>query len=242
MSGLKNITKQRVLAILVAIIFVAIEAYVLSFAKFSYDHAQSIGIAEELSIQLSLISVSMQSGNKATYSQALADYRKALHDFSKNPYVQSRAHDLLTALQNYSGLHMEESELISQYMELRVATANIATVSTSMKNSEIDAIKVYDFARTYIDFREGIAKISAPELAEIIAKLTSMSNEIIQIAEKSAVCVGGVCQDDALTEKQNAVEDITKRYQDELTKLSLEASEKFNPNQLILDLNNYTKL
>jgi hypothetical protein len=241
MSGLKNITKQRVLAIIVAIIFVAIEAYVLSFAKFRYDHAQSTGIAEELSIQLSLISVSMQSGNKAAYSQALADYRKVLDDFGKNPYVQSRAHDLLTSLQNYSGLHMEESELISQYMELRVATANIETVSDSLKSSEIDAIKVYDFAHTYIDFREGIAKIDAPELADLISKLTNMSNEIIQITEKSAVCVSA-CQDGALTEKQNTVEDITNRYKDELTKLSLEASEKFNPNQLILDLNNYSKL
>ena len=241
MSGLKNITKQRVLAIIVAIIFVAIEAYVLSFAKFRYDHAQSIGIAEELSIQLSLISVSMQSGNKATYAQALADYRKALDDFGKNPYVHARAHDLLTKLQDYSGLHLEESELISEYMELRVATANIATVSDTLKSSDIDAIKVYDFAHTYIDFREGISKISAPELADIIGKLTDMSNEIIQITEKSAVCVGA-CQDDALTEKQKAVEDITARYKDELTKMSQEASEKYNPNQLILDLNNYSKL
>jgi hypothetical protein len=241
MSGLKNITKQRVLAIIVAIIFVAIEAYVLSFAKFRYDHAQSIGIAEELSVQLSLISVSMQSGNKATYAKALADYRKVLDDFSENPYVRARAHDLLNSLQNYSGLHLEESELISQYMELRVATANIETVSDTIKNSEIDAIKVYDFARTYIDFREGIAKIDAPELAELIGKLTDMSNEMIQIMEKSAVCVG-VCQDDALKEKQATVEDITNRYKDELTKLSLSASEEFNPNQLILDLNNYTKL
>lgn len=241
MSGLKNITKQRVLAIIVAIIFVAIEAYVLSFAKFRYDHAQSIGIAEELSVQLSLISVSMQSGNKATYAKALADYRKVLDDFSENPYVRARAHDLLNSLQNYSGLHLEESELISQYMELRVATANIETVSDTIKKSEIDAIKVYDFARTYIDFREGIAKIDAPELAELIGKLTDMSNEMIQIMEKSAVCVG-VCQDDALKEKQATVEDITNRYKDELTKLSLSASEKFNPNQLILDLNYYTKL
>jgi hypothetical protein len=126
-------------------------------------------------------------------------------------------------------------------MELRVATANIETVSDMIKNSEIDAIKVYDFARTYIDFREGIAKIDAPELAELIGKLTDMSNEMIQIIEKSAVCVG-VCQDDALKEKQATVEDITNRYKDELAKLSLSASEKFNPNQLILDLNNYTKL
>ncbi len=237
----KRIIRTRILAILAIIAFLIIECFVLSFAKFSYDHQQSKYIAEEMSIQLSFISSSLQSGDKAEYTKALTAFRLALDDFSKNHYVTSRAADLLSKLKHYSGELLENSELTAQMMELRVAIATISSVSVAAQTDDIDAIKVYDIIQNYTNFRDGLGVITAPELTDLVQSLTITSNDMIQVLEKSAVCVS-ICPDGALSEKQKAVEDTVIRHKEELEKLSLTVSDKFNPNQLILDLNNYSKL
>ena len=237
----KRIIKTRILAVLAIIAFLIIECIVLSFAKFSYDHQQSKYIAEEMSIQLSFISSSFQSGDKAAYTKALTTFRSALDDFSKNHYVTSRAADLLSKLKHYSGELMEKSELAEQMMELRVAIATISTVSMAAQTEDVDAIKVYDIIQNYTNFRDGLGAITAPELTDLVQSLTLTSNDMIQVLEKSAVCVS-ICPDETLSEKQKSVEDAIIRHKDELEKLSLAVSDVFNPNQLILDLNNYSKL
>ena len=241
MSNPRGFLARRIVAIVAVIAFILVEGYVLSFAKYRYDHDLSVAIADELSVQLSLISASLQSGNKAIYSQAVKDYHSTLIEFSKNYYVRSEAKDLVRALDDYDDRLTVDADFISQIMELRIATATISTVSSGAKSSEIDALKVYDIAQNFINLRDGIEKITAPDLAEIAGKLTTMSNEIIQIADKSAVCIS-ICTDNVLLEKQNVVEDIVKRYKDDLSKLGIAISEKYNPSQLILDLNNYCKL
>ena len=237
----KRLIRTRILAIMAVVTFLVIECFVLSFAKFSYDHQQSKYIAEEMSIQLSFISSSLQSGDKATYIQALTNYRDALDSFGKNHYVTSRAAELLDKLRAYSGILMEESELVTQMMELRIAIATISSVATIAQTDEIDAIKVYDIIQNYTNFRDGLGVITAPELTDLIQSLTVTSNDMIQVLEKSAVCVS-ICPDETLSEKQKSIEDAVVRHKEELEKFSLAVSDKFNPNQLILDLNNYSKL
>ena len=241
MKTIKRVNIYRILATILITAFVIIECFLLSISKIDYDHARSVNIAEEMAIQLSLINTSFQTGNKATYTTAVADFRVALDAFGKNNYVRSNARDFLRSLQQYSRILMEDSECISQIMELRVATSELSNVAEAATESGIDATKVYEIAQNYIDFREGINKIDAPELTDISEKLASLSNEIIQVAEKSAVCVG-ICQDNILTEKQKAVEDVVVRYKEELSKMSVDISEKYNPNQLILDLGNYSNV
>ena len=237
----KRIIKTRILAVMAIIAFLIIECFVLSFAKFSYDHQQSKYIAEEISIQLSFISSSLQSGDKAAYTKALTTFRSALDEFGKNYYASSRASGLLNRLNYYSGEMTENSELITQMMELRVAIATISSVSVAAQTEDVDAIKVYDIIQNYTNFRDGLGVITAPELTELVQSLTLTSNDMIQVLEKSAVCVS-ICPDGTLSEKQKAVEDTVIRHKEELEKLSLAVSNEFNPNQLILDLNNYSKL
>ncbi len=237
----KRVIICRIMAVLGAIVFLVIECYVLSIAKFNFEHEQSRYIADELSFQLSIMSAAFQSGDKTTYTKALTDYRAALHDFSKNYYVSKKATDLLHQLQNYSGLLLEDSEYVSQLMEIRVATAAISTAALAAQKDEIDALKVYNIVQNLTNFRDGMAQIETPELKDLAEKLVSMSEELIQVSEKSAACIS-ICSDESLTEKQGAIQNITERYQDDISKLSLAASEKYNPNQLILDLNNYSKL
>lgn len=241
MSNPRGFLARRVLAILAVIAFILIEGFVLGSAKYRYDHDQSVITADELSVQLSLISASLQSGNKAIYTQAVKDYHSILIEFSKNYYVRTQAQDLVRALDEYDDRLTVDADFVAQLMELRIVTATISAVSSNAKTSDIDALKVYDIAQNYTNLRDGVEKITAPELAEIAGKLTAMSNEIIQIADRTAVCVS-VCTEDVLLEKQNVIEDIVKRYKDELSELSIAVSEKYSPSQLILDLNNYCKL
>ena len=241
MSNPRGFLARRVLAILAVIAFILIEGFVLGSAKYRYDHDQSVITADELSVQLSLISASLQSGNKAIYTQAVKDYHSILIEFSKNYYVRTQAQDLVRALDEYDDRLTVDADFVAQLMELRIVTATISAVSSNAKTSDIDALRVYDIAQNYTNLRDGVEKITAPELAEIAGKLTAMSNEIIQIADRTAVCVS-VCTEDVLLEKQNVIEDIVKRYKDELSELSIAVSEKYSPSQLILDLNNYCKL
>ncbi len=241
MSNPRGFLARRVLAILAVIAFILIEGFVLGSAKYRYDHDQSVITADELSVQLSLISASLQSGNKAIYTQAVKDYHSILIEFSKNYYVRTQAQDLVRALDEYDDRLTVDADFVAQLMELRIVTATISAVSSNAKTSDIDALKVYDIVQNYTNLRDGVEKITAPELAEIAGKLTAMSNEIIQIADRTAVCVS-VCTEDVLLEKQNVIEDIVKRYKDELSELSIAVSEKYSPSQLILDLNNYCKL
>lgn len=241
MSNPRGFFARRILAIIAVVAFILIEGFVLTSAKYRYDHDQSVIVAEELSVQLSLISSSLQSGNKAIYNQAVKDYHSILIEFSKNYYVRTQAQDLVRALDDYDDKLTVDADFIAQLIELRIATATVSSVATNMKTSEIDALKVYDIAQNYINLRDGVEKITAPELSEVASKLTAMSNEIIQIADKTAVCVS-VCTEDVLLQKQAVIEDIVLRYKDEISNLSITVSEKYSPSQLILDLNNYCKL
>ena len=241
MSNPRGFFARRILAIIAVVAFILIEGFVLTSAKYRYDHDQSVIVAEELSVQLSLISSSLQSGNKAIYNQAVKDYHSILIEFSKNYYVRTQAQDLVRALDDYDDKLTVDADFIAQLIELRIATATVSSVATNMKTSEIDALKVYDIAQNYINLRDGVEKITAPELSEVASKLTAMSNEIIQIADKTAVCVS-VCTEDVLLQKQAVIEDIVLRYKDDISNLSIAVSEKYSPSQLILDLNNYCKL
>lgn len=241
MSNPRGFLARRILAIIAVIAFILIEGFVLTSAKYRYDHDQSVIVAEELSVQLSLISASLQSGNKAIYNQAVKDYHSMLIEFSKNYYVRTQAQDLVRALDDYDDKLTVDADSIAQLIELRIATATVSSVAADAKSSDIDALKVYDIAQNYINLRDGVEKITAPELSEVASKLTAMSNEIIQIADKTAVCVS-VCTEDVLLQKQAVIEDIVLRYKDEISNLSITVSEKYSPSQLILDVNNYCKL
>ncbi|MBR0133718.1 hypothetical protein IJM16_00410 [Candidatus Saccharibacteria bacterium] len=241
MNNSKRVIKYRILVIGLVLLFLVVESIILNYAKFEYDHEQSRYTAEELSIKLSMISLALQSGDKAAYTQAVSDYRSNLDVFEKNHYIKVKASDLLHRLKDYSGILLEDSEFITKLMELRMAIATISNVSIAAQSEEIDAIKVYDIVQNYTNFRNGLENFEAPELAELVKTLTAMSNDVIQVAEKSAVCIS-ICPDSTLSEKQKAIEDVASRYSDDLAKLSAAASEKYNPNQLILDLNSYSGL
>jgi len=221
--------------------FILVEAGILSYAKYNYDHRESIDVADEISLQLSLINAALQSGNDAAYINAVTKFRAELDVFGDNNYVKGSAQDLLRALQEYSATLLDDSNLITEMMELRVAFDAISTATTEAQNANIDATQAYAIANDYKDFHAGLERISSAELQDIKSKLVSMSEELARAVENSAACIT-ICPEETLLEKQNTINEIVTKYQSDLEALSSAVSQKYNPNQLILDLNDYSKL
>lgn len=232
---------RRTTIIIVACIFLALECYVLSFAKERYDYRRSVVISDEMTINLSMISSAFQNGNLALYEESIAEYRANLDLFRKNAYVRHHASELVEKLDDYSSVLTEDIDIILELIELRVTTNIIASTANDAINSDIDAVKVYYIRDDYTALRDGLEKINAEPLKPIKEKLISLSDEMIKYADNAAVCIG-VCSDNTLTEKQRVINEIVSRYSEELDKMGNNVSEKYNPNHLILNLGEYSKL
>ena len=232
---------RRVVIIIVACVFLAVECYILSFAKERYDYRRSVVVSDEMVINLSMISSALQNGNMALYDESITEFRANLDIFRKNAYVRHYAEELVEKLDNYSSVLTEDVDIILELLELRVATNIIMSTADDAINSDIDAVKVYYIRDDYTALRDGLEKIHAEPLKAIKEKLISLSDEMIKYSDNAAVCIG-VCADNTLAEKQRIINDIASRYNDELNKIGEEISEKYNPNSLILDLGEYSKL
>lgn len=232
---------RKVVVIVVAAVFIAVESILLLSSKVNYDYSESVKIADEMTIQLSMINTSLQTGNKALFEESLTNFREQLDLFEKNGYVKKNAADLLERLQKYSATFTDDASLVSQIMEIRVATNSILSTASDAKDTQVDAVKVYAIRDDYTALRGGLESINASELKSIKEKLISLSDEVIKFTDSAAVCVS-ICADNTLNDKQNGIKDIIGRYESDLVKESREKSEKYNPNQLILDLGEYSNL
>ena len=234
-------TFRRVVIIAIAVVFFIVEAFLLLSSKVRYDYSESVKIADEMTIQLSMINSSLQVGNRALFEESLANFREQLGLFEKNEYVKKNASDLLGRLEKYSATLTDDAVLVEQIIEIRVATNSILSTATEAKDVKVDAVKVYAIRDDYVALRGGLEKINAPDLKGIKEKLISLSDEVIRFTDSAAVCVG-ICAENTLNDKQNGIKDIIGRYESDLAKESKEKSEKYNPNQLIIDLGEYSKL
>ncbi len=232
---------RRYVIVIIAIIILALEGYILSFAKERYDYRESVKISDEMTINLSMINSALQGGNLALYEESVGQYRANLDLFNKNSYVRHHAKDLSDKLNNYSCVLTEDTDVIMELIELRVATNAIVATASDAISSDIDAVKVYYLRDDYIAMRDGLEKIKSEQLAELKNKLISLSEELIKFTDNTAVCIG-ICADNTLNEKQTAMNNISERYAKDLADLGEQISVKYNPNSLILDLGEYSNI
>ncbi len=232
----------RVAAMIVAaLFFAAIESFLLLSSKASYDYNESVKVADEMTIQLSMINSSLRTGNRALFEESLGNFREQLVLFEKNEYVKANASDLLGRLQKYSAVFADDAVLVNHIMEIRVAASSISGTAAEAIDGQADAIKVYAIRDDFVALRGGLESINAPELKSIKETLIALSDEMIKYTDSAAVCIG-VCTENTLSSKRNDIEDIVKRYATRLAEESKAISEKYSPGQLILDLSEYSKL
>lgn len=233
--------RRRIILVIAVLVFVAAEVFTLCFAKYNYDREESKKLADDMSIQLSLISSALRSGNRAIYDDALGAFSFDLRHFNENSYVKREASDFNNRLVDYHNMLINNADFLSELMDLRVAVNMLQNSTNDAKNSSIDAGKVSEIAKNYAEFREGLANIKSQELKEIKKILEDYSNEIIPLIENSAVCIS-VCSENILNEKRDAISRLIDDKNKELEPLDEKVSAPYNPNALIIDLGEYSKL
>lgn len=225
-----------VLGFIAAFTFFGVEVFAVCTAKNQYDYDRAKTSAEELSVELGLISSSFNSGNKKLYEDSVARYRETLSDFTNNEYVHLRQADLLNELRNYGNLLKDDQEKIDEFLELSAALSSIHSELQLNQRETLDATNFYHTQETFQHLREALDTIDSEDLKKVKEKLDAFAQEIMSLAESSAICVS-VCPKDSFADKQTKLKEIKERYAKELESLELDASKKYSPSELIVKLN-----
>ena len=224
-----------VLAFVLAFVFFGVEVFAVCTAKNQYDYERAQNTAEELSVELGLISAAFGSGNKKIYEDSLARYRVTLSDFTKNEYAHHHKADLINELRDYNELLKENQEKIDEFLELSAALSGIHSELQLSDVDEFDSASFYRTQETFQHLRDALDGVQSEDLKDVKAKLEDFAQEIMSLAESSAICVS-VCPKESFIDKQNKLKQIKEHYAKEFESLSLDASKKFNPSELIVKL------
>jgi hypothetical protein len=224
-----------VLAFIIAFVFFGVEVFAVCTAKNQHDYDRAKSMAEELSVELGLVSTAFNSGNKKLYDDSVARYRVTLANFSENEYLHHSQPELLSELRDYSNTLKENQEKISEFLELSAALSNIYSELQLSDTEKLDATNFYHTQDIYQRLRDVLDEIESEELKDVKEKLDSFAQEIISLSENSAICVS-VCPKSSFEEKQSSLSSIKEKYAKEFESISLDASKKFSPSELIIKL------
>lgn len=234
-------TFRRWVIIVAALFVLAAECYVLMLAKIQSDQQASIEISNDLALSLSQLSIALQQGNAAQYTQATADFRTNLQRFDENSYVHNHATTLIDQLKNYDATLIADADIITELTELHLAINKINDTASGALASTVDVVQLYYLRDDYRDLRTSLDRVQSASLQALKAQLISLSDELINYLDSAAVCIN-VCAEQTLAEKQNAMQGIYRHYAAELTTQSEAISAAYNPNALILALGDYAQL
>lgn len=225
-----------VLAFAIAFVFFGAEVFAVCTAKNQYDHDRAKSTAEELSVELGLISSALNSGNKKLYDESVSRYRTTLATFNKNEYSHNRQADLLVELRDYNNLLKDNKDKISEFLELSAALSGVySELQLADTESEFDATNFYHMQETFQSLRDTLDRIKSEDLKGVKEKLDEFASEVMNLAESSAICVS-VCPKSSFEEKQKKLQEIKEKYINEFETLEHDASNKFSPSELIVKL------
>ena len=231
---------RRYFSIVLVVIIVIVEGAVLLNAYNEYSRSQSIQLAEDLSVDLSLINSALRQGNRAGYSRQLQDFRDNLKKLNGNTYIMTHNHSLVTKLNAYDKLLEDDAPIIAQMIDINIAISAVTIYANEAQDTDIDAAKIYRLIDSYQNLRNDLAAITVADFTDIKDKMISYIDEMLPYLERAVVCVG-VCTGQILEDKQAEISAIIDRHEPEITEISLASSEKYNPNELILELGAYSK-
>ena len=100
------------------LVFVSFEVFSLFTAKNAHDYRLAKENAEELSVELSLISSAIKTGNHALFDDSVQRYRTTINRFADNEYTSHHQTELLQSLRDYSELLKNNSDEIDEFIEL----------------------------------------------------------------------------------------------------------------------------
>lgn len=235
----KRIRRRVILIVFAIAIFVA-EGFSVHFAKEQYEYSESVKLAEDMIVQLSLIDSALRTGDRAVYDKSYVDFHQTLSAFVANEHVKKHATDLSGKLASYHNNLLDNREL-EEIINLRTATLKISNSANLVEMQSLDSKNVYQTKKDFEALRTSLELIKTPELAELKEKTLSMTKDYINYLDGAAVCIG-VCSPSAISNRQNQLQKLTDKYLKEFEELDNRYSQPYNPNLLIIELSKYSKM
>ena len=232
---MKKRRNYAVLLFVCAMIFFAVEVFAVCTAKSQYDYRRAKETAEELSVELGLISSAIGSGNQKLLDDSIARYRDTLNAFADNEYSHRYQAELLSDLRGYNDLVNNDRAEISEFIELSAALSAIRSELQNNNTDKLDATNFYHLQETFQALESTLGNIKSENLATARQRLADFASDIIELAKSSAVCVS-VCPKDSFGDKQAKLNEIKTRYSEEFKSLGLDASKKYDTSELIVRL------
>lgn len=234
MSKIKHNAPRNyaVLAFVSALVFFAAEVFAVCTAKNQYDYDRAKELAEELSVELGLISSAFHSGNKKLYEDSTARYQATVADFTQNEYAHNRQAELVNSLRDYHEKLRQNQEELSEFLELSAALSGIRSELLLSDVEKLDAVNFYHLQDTFQHLRDTLDVVKTEDLIAIKEPLDSFASEIINLSENSAICVS-VCPKESFANKQAKLNEIKNKYKEQFESIGKTVSAKYDPSALI---------
>ena len=234
----RNELRRRNFAIIffvAALVFCAGEILAIFTAKNQHDYRLAKESAEELSVELSLISSAFRSGNKTLYDNSISRYQDTLASFSENDYVRVHQLELLSKLRDYNKNLQENTTSIAELLELDAALESLLLELDDVDTEKLNSMNFYQIQQSFQTLSDALANLKTEEYEELRNRIDSFARKISELAKNSAICVS-VCTKESFVEMQKKLEKYRKDYNEDFTQLGRSISEKYDPSSLILEL------
>ena len=232
--------RRRVIIIIFAIAIFVAEGFSVHFAKQRYEFDESVKLAEDMVVQLSLIDSALRTGDRAVYDKSYSEFHQTLSAFVANEHVKKHAVNLSSELAKYHNNLLDNREL-EEIINLRTATLKISNSANLVELQSLDSKNVYQTKKDFEALRTSLELIETPELAELKEKTLAMAKEYINYLDGAAACIG-VCSSSAISNRQSQLQKLTDKYLKEFEELDSQYSRPYNPNLLIIELSKYSKM
>jgi hypothetical protein len=237
-SQAANQLRRRRFAVVLFILvltFCAGEIFAIFTAKNQHDYRRAREDADELSIELGLISSALHSGNKTLYENALLRYRASLISFTDNDYVRKHRLETLARLRDYSDALKDNESNIIELLEFAAAIDGLRSELDDIDTEKLDAANFYHIQQSFQTLRDALSKLKAEEYSKLRDRIDSFAGKISELAKNSAVCVS-VCPKSSFSDKQKQLESYRDKYEKEFKELGLKVSKRYDPSTLIVEL------
>ena len=231
----KRRKKFAVLLFVLVLAFASFEAATLFTSKRSHDIARARKDAEEISVELGMISSSFYSGDRALYDRSYERFGESLAGFSRNVYIKQSHGDVYDAIENYRAMLEEKQDEIAEFLELSAALNTLSSEIDLVNPEKLDAANFYQIQQAFQALRDCLAKIESESFEPIKKKLDAYVGEIIQLSQSSATCIA-VCPKESFVDKNRKLADLKTKYQAEFENLGMDISKSLDPSALIVRL------
>lgn len=224
----------KVLLVLCAIIFVIIEFFSITFAKRIHDRDLAKDLANEATIELSMINASLISGDQKLLKDAHQQYQTTLGQFNANSYIVGDYSELLQQLNDYdSVLSAEEKD--AHLIKLHTAILMLQKEMQDVDSSKVSTKSMIDIKENLEDFRNSLEELNDARFADAITELTNYSNDLIKLIDKTSVCVG-TCSEKTIKSRQTDLANIFEKYRTVLVNCDTKISQFYSPAELVESL------